>query len=140
MEIRRVTNQAQLEAAFRIRIEVFVEEQGVPQEDELDQYEEEAEHILVYEGEEPVGTARLRQVEGVAKLERICLLPAYRASGYGRQIIAELERIASEKGWTKAKLHAQEQAKGFYAKLGYEPASDVFMEDGIPHLIMVKTL
>jgi len=140
MEIVRVTTPAQLEEAYRIRIAVFVEEQGVPQEEELDAYEDEADHLIVYEDGQPVGAARLRQVSGVAKLERICLLPAYRQSGFGRLIIAELEQMALDNGWTEAKLHAQEQAQGFYAKLGYHPASEVFMEEGIPHLVMKKTL
>ncbi|MFS0725328.1 GNAT family N-acetyltransferase [Paenibacillus sp. 1P07SE] len=140
MTIIRVENREQLEIAFDIRIAVFAEEQGVPVEDELDQYEDEADHLLVYRDERPVGTARLRQVDGIAKLERICLLPDCRKFGLGRRIIAELEQMARERGLTSAKLHAQVQAKGFYEKLGYTPASEDFMEEGIPHLVMVKEL
>ncbi|KHL97196.1 hypothetical protein QW71_02160 [Paenibacillus sp. IHB B 3415] len=142
MRVDKVTNEAGLQEAFRIRREVFVEEQGVPLADEFDQYESQAEHILVFhEAEEaPVGTARLRVVDGWAKLERICLLAPYRRSGLGSVIIGTLEAMAAEKGLRQAKLHGQKQAEGFYQKLGYETSSPVFMEDGIPHVIMVKSL
>lgn len=142
MHVVQVTNEAELKEAFRIRREVFVEEQGVPLADEFDQYEDEAKHILVYYGDEavPVGTARLREVDGWAKLERICLLAPYRSNGLGSVIISTLEAMAAEQGLPDAKLHGQKQAEGFYQKLGYETKSPVFMEDGIPHVIMVKKL
>ncbi|CAH1204835.1 putative N-acetyltransferase YjcF [Paenibacillus auburnensis] len=141
MRAERVITGNQLEEAFRIRREGFVEEQGVPLEDEFDQYEQNAEHILVYHEEDaPVGTARLRVVDGWAKLERICLLAPYRKSGIGSFIIATLEQMAAERGLTQMKLHGQKQAEGFYQKLGYETGSPVFMEDGIPHVLMVKSI
>jgi predicted GNAT family N-acyltransferase len=142
MRVDKVTNEAGLQEAFRIRREVFVEEQGVPLADEFDHYESQAEHILVFhEAEEaPVGTARLRVVDGWAKLERICLLAPYRSNGLGSVIISTLEAMAAEQGLPDAKLHGQKQAEGFYQKLGYETKSPVFMEDGIPHVIMVKKL
>lgn len=140
MEATRVTTQKQLEDAFRIRREVFVEEQGVPLADEFDEHEATADHILVYFEGQPVGTGRLRVVDGQAKLERICLLPPYRKYGLGKLIIETLEQLAREKGMTKAKLHGQTHAEGFYHKLGYETNSPVFMEDGIPHVLMVKSL
>ncbi|WP_379160803.1 GNAT family N-acetyltransferase [Paenibacillus sp. sgz5001063] len=140
MRIERVTTEEGLQESFRIRREVFVEEQGVPLADEFDQYEQDAEHILIYQEEAAVGTARLRIVDGWAKLERICLLAPYRNSGLGSVIIATLEKMAAEQGLRRAKLHGQKQAEGFYQKLGYETNSDVFMEDGIPHVLMIKTL
>lgn len=141
MRVDKVTNEAGLQEAFRIRREVFVEEQGVALADEFDQYENQAEHILVFHEEEaPVVTARLRAVDGWAKLERICLLAPYRKSGLGSVIISTLEAMAAERGLRQAKLHGQKQAEGFYQKLGYVTASPVFMEDGIPHVLMVKDL
>ncbi|MNC61734.1 putative N-acetyltransferase YjcF [compost metagenome] len=113
----------------------------MPLDDEFDQYEQNAEHILIYHEEDgPVGTARLRVVDGWAKLERICLRSPYRKYGLGSFIIATLEKMAAEQGLTQAKLHGQKQAEGFYQKLGYETSSPVFMEDGIPHVLMVKSI
>lgn len=139
--IVRVNQPQQLEDAFYIRKKVFVEEQGVPLEDEFDQYEEVATHLIVYDNEKPIGTGRIRSVESFAKLERICILPSYRKRGIGKMIIKELEKISREKGYVKVKLHAQVQAQGFYEKLGYTCISEKpFLEDGIYHVVMVKNL
>ncbi|MNC67503.1 putative N-acetyltransferase YjcF [compost metagenome] len=95
---------------------------------------------MIYQEELPVGTARLRSVDGWAKLERICLLSPYRKSGLGSVIIGTLENMAVNRGHRQAKLHGQKQAEGFYQRLGYETSSPIFMEDGIPHVLMVKQL
>ncbi|WP_268821893.1 GNAT family N-acetyltransferase [Paenibacillus tarimensis] len=140
VEVKRITLPEDLEHAYRIRRKVFVEEQGVAAEVEIDEYESQADHILVYYEGEPVGTSRIRNVDGVAKLERICLLPTHRKHGLGKLLVSELEAIAREKGLKKAKLHGQVQAKAFYEKLGYTAVSDVFIEENIPHLLFVKEL
>lgn len=140
MQTERIKNEAQLEEAFRIRKAVFVEEQGVEEEVELDEYDDIADHVLVYFDNEAVGTGRVRMMDDMAKLERVCVLAAYRKHSLGKAIMNELEAIASEKGATKAKLHGQVQAAPFYEKLGYEIASTVFLEENIPHVKMVKDL
>ena len=98
------------------------------------------EHILVYYDEQAVGTGRLRVVDGLGKLERICILEPYRKFGLGKVIIQTLEEIAKDKGIARVKLHGQTQAEGFYKKLGYQTSSNVFIEDGIPHILMIKEL
>ena len=143
LHTKRITAQDDLNTAFQIRKRIFVEEQMVPLEDEFDEFdhlESPAEHILVYWEGQPVGTGRIRWTEGFGKLERVCILPNYRKLGLGKTIIATLEEMAVEKGTTKVKLHGQTHAEGFYHKLGYQTASDVFIEDGIPHVIMQKKL
>ena len=139
-EVKRVATKEQLDEAFRIRTAVFVEEQGVPPEEEIDAYEREADHIVVYSGTEPVATGRLRMVDGAAKLERICVLADYRKHGLGGMIMNALETIAREKGAATAKLHGQTQAERFYEKLGYRTVSGIFMDAGIPHVRMIKDL
>lgn len=136
-------SQALLDACFAIRTAIFVEEQGVSAAAEFDEYDAlgtEARHILLYVDGVPAASSRLRIVENVAKLERICVMLDYRKHGLGRVLISKLEEMALADGLEKAKLHAQVQASGFYERLGYAPASDVFMEDGIPHLLMTKQL
>lgn len=140
MDIKLVTNQFELHTAFQIRKAVFVEEQGVSPEIELDEHDASANHILVYNRDEPVGTGRWRDVEGIAKLERICILPTYRKLGYGKAIVEALEESARSKGFTQTKLHGQVQAQTFYERLGYQTVSEVFHEEGIPHIAMVKQL
>ncbi|KMN46002.1 GNAT family N-acetyltransferase [Bacillus paramycoides] len=143
MESKLITELTDLETAFHIRKEVFVKEQSVPLEDEFDTFDrigEECKHILVYYNELPVGTGRIRFVDGIGKLERICILKDYRKYGLGKVIIQSLEEIAHKKEAIKVKLHGQTHAEGFYKKLGYQTSSDVFMEDGIPHILMTKEL
>ncbi|MED0984597.1 GNAT family N-acetyltransferase [Bacillus paramycoides] len=143
MESKLITAFIDLETAFHIRKEVFVKEQSVPLEDEFDTFDrigEECKHILVYYNELPVGTGRIRFVDGIGKLERICILKDYRKYGLGKVIIQSLEEIARNNEANKVKLHGQTHAEGFYKKLGYQTSSDVFMEDGIPHILMTKEL
>jgi predicted GNAT family N-acyltransferase len=143
MNVRRISNDEDLWAAFQIRKEVFVKEQGVPLEDEFDQFDKlnvPCEHILVHYNDQPVGTGRIRLVDGIGKLERICVLEPFRKFGRGKIIIQALEEIAEKLGVSQVKLHGQTHAEGFYQKLGYRTSSDVFMEDGIPHIIMLKDL
>lgn len=143
VEIKRITLKDELNLAFLIRKEVFVEEQGVALEDEFDKYDTldgQCEHILVYYDGKPVGTGRIRAVDGLGKLERICILKPYRKFGLGKVIIKTLEEIAVAIGVPQVKLHGQTQAEGFYQKLGYRTSSNIFMEDGIPHILMIKDI
>lgn len=79
-------------------------------------------------------------VDGHAKLERVSVLAAYRGLGLGRAVVYALEHIAREKGIRTARLHAQQQTIKFYIKLGYQVASETFLEGGIPHQLMIKEL
>lgn len=143
MEYKKITLDEDLSAAFHIRKAVFVEEQGVPLEDEFDEFDRldgNCQHILVYYNEKPVGTGRVRVVDSLGKLERICILESYRKFGLGKVIIRALEEIAEGMGVSQVKLHGQTHAEGFYQKFGYQTSSDIFMEDGIPHILMIKNL
>ena len=136
-----IQNDQDFEKAKAMRVAIFVEEQGVPFEDEFDRFDVldgACQHILVYHEGEAVGTGRLRFVGDFGKLERICITKEYRKFGLGRVIIEGLEETARQAGKTAFKLHAQVQASGFYKKLGYTEASDIFDEVGIPNIIMEK--
>ena len=143
MTVIKITTTEELADAFTIRKAVFVEEQHVPlaiEFDEFDRLDAPCQHVLVYHNEEAVGTGRVRIVDGEGKLERICLLENCRSLGLGKVIIEALEKIAKEQHLKHVKLHGQTHAEGFYEKLGYVTASPVFMEDGIPHVLMTKKL
>lgn len=138
-----IESEDQLQQAFNIREKVFIEEQGTPEDEEYDAFDSlnaDAEHILILNGETAIGTARWRVHEGYGKLERICILPSHRKKGIGNMIVQKLEELAAKKGITRVKLHGQVQAEPFYHKLGYKTVSDMFMEDGIPHVLMKKDL
>ncbi|KAB7672587.1 GNAT family N-acetyltransferase [Bacillus sp. B1-b2] len=143
MIAQKITTEEELQKAFQIRKEIFVVEQGVPLEDEFDEFDTlngACEHILVFHEGNPVGTGRIRIVEMVGKLERICILEPYRKFGLGSVIIATLEELAGKRGISKVKLHGQTQAQGFYKRLGYQSSSSEFIEDGIPHVLMTKDI
>lgn len=143
MTVKHINTADDLARAFSIRKHVFVEEQGVALKDEFDHYDQltpAVQHLLVLDKGQAVGTARLRAVDGQGKFERICLLKQARGQGLGRDILIALEALAITRGLTRVKLHAQTHAEGFYQSLGYRTDSDVFDEDGLPHVRMVKTL
>jgi predicted GNAT family N-acyltransferase len=140
LNVKQVTTKAQLEDAYKVRRTVFVHEQQVPEEEEIDQYEDVAKHIVLYDHEEPVGAARVRILDGIGKLERICVLLSHRKKGAGKLLVNKLEEIASSHGVHKFKLNAQTQAIPFYERLGYKTVSDIFMDAGIPHVTMIKEI
>ncbi|MGP4041142.1 GNAT family N-acetyltransferase [Gracilibacillus sp. D59] len=140
MELKVVKTDKELQDAYKVRSIVFVEEQGVPEELEIDDLEQEALHFVGYHNDEPVAASRMRLVDGYAKMERICVLKSQRGRGYGKDILLYMEDKAKEKGMKKSKLNAQIQAEKFYQSLGYETISGKFMDAGIPHVTMTKSI
>ncbi|MBD3109887.1 GNAT family N-acetyltransferase [Bacillus sp. AGMB 02131] len=136
-----VQNQQQLEEAYTIRKKVFVEEQNVPMEEEIDEFEMDAVHFLLYsEHDQPIAAGRFREADGYGKVERICVLAEQRRTGAGKYIMESIAAYAEQNGINKLKLNAQTHAIRFYESLGYEVVSEEFMDAGIPHKTMVKTL
>ncbi|HLR09655.1 MAG TPA: GNAT family N-acetyltransferase [Bacillota bacterium] len=140
MNIFIVKTKEEKERALRIRRTVFVDEQNVPLDEELDEHEDEAIHFLGELNGKAIAASRLRWVDGYGKLERICVLKNERGNGYGKQLIQAMEREIVKNGGQKAKLNAQKHAEKFYKQLGYQTVSDEFMDAGIPHVTMVKHL
>lgn len=140
MNVKVLTNKQDPSDAYFVRQKVFVEEQQVDVEQEIDEYDSEALHLVVYKGTAPIGAGRFRMVEDYGKAERICVLSSYRKDGVGKLLMDKLEEIAAEHEIEKIKLHAQAHAEGFYKKLGYVTVSGEFMDAGIPHVEMVKKL
>jgi predicted GNAT family N-acyltransferase len=145
MEIIRVHSLEQLNQCFTIRNKVFVEEQGVPAEIELDEYDHSPDacaHTLVLRKGQPAATGRWRSYKpDTAKLQRLAVLKHYRGTGIGRSLILALEEQAREAGFQFCILDGQCQAEPFYLKLGYVTISEQpFEEAGIMHVRMQKTL
>lgn len=139
MILKIVENEKELNEAYSVRTIVFVEEQKVPVEEEIDQFEDEATHFVLYNENTPIGAGRFRVVDGYGKVERICVLKEARNTGAGKLIMNGIEKFATENGLKKLKLNAQTHAIPFYARLGYEVVSDEFLDAGIPHKTMVKS-
>lgn len=140
VNVKIVENPIELEDAFSVRKIVFVEEQNVPIEDEIDQFEDESTHFVLYHDGTAIGAGRFRETDGYGKVERICVLKEARKLGAGKAIMEEIESFARIEGFQRLKLNAQTHAIPFYAGLGYEVVSEEFMDAGIPHKTMMKTL
>ncbi|WP_136687938.1 GNAT family N-acetyltransferase [Halorhabdus amylolytica] len=137
----RIEIDGDREDAYDVRFAVFVEEQGVDPDIEIDEHDEVATHFVAYADDEPVGAARLREPEaGVGKIERLAVLPAHREEGLGRQLMDVVEREAERWGLQRLTLHGQLRVADFYEHLGYEQVSDEFEEAGIPHVEMEKSI
>ena len=140
-DVRVAESDADREAALVVRRDVFVEEQGVSEEVEMDGKDDEAVHFVATDGDDPVGAARLWEVEpGVGKVERVAVVADRRDSGIGRELMCTLETTAAERGIDRLVMHAQTHVEEFYRRLGYETTSDVFEEAGIDHVEMEKDI
>ncbi|QDQ01448.1 GNAT family N-acetyltransferase [Lysinibacillus fusiformis] len=139
--VKIVESKKEHDDAFAVRKQVFVEEQGVPLHLECDAEDATATHFIMYDDYEPVGAARLRGIENdTAKIERVCILQSQRGKKLGALIMKEMEKHAISVKKKKLKLHAQSYAIPFYEKLGYTVTSPEFMDAGIPHRAMEKTI
>jgi predicted GNAT family N-acyltransferase len=129
------------EAALSVRHDVFVEEQGVPEELELDEHEGDAVHFVAYIDGNPVGAARLRDYgDGDAKVERVAVVADRRGTGWGARLMDAVERAAGERGFDRLVLNSQLTAAGFYERRGYERVGEEFEEAGIPHVKMIRAV
>ncbi len=140
MEVKVVTNEKELADAFEVRKKVFVDEQNVPMEEEIDHYENSADHFIAYQNGEAAGAGRFRVVDGLGKVERICVLSSQRGTGAGKAIMNKIEEHAKSKSLEALKLNAQTHAIPFYSSLGYEVISEEFLDAGIPHKTMKKKI
>lgn len=117
-----------------IRWTVFVEEQNVPEDIELDDRDPECRHVLATDGNgKPIGTAR---IDKDGRIGRMAILREYRGRGVGRQILHAIMDYGRSEGITNFHLSAQVGAVGFYGKMGFEPFGEEFEEAGIIHVNM----
>ena len=139
----RLAGPADLTSAYSLRHEVFVLEQGVPVEMEIDADDETAVHAVAFDADRLVGTGRLvlpAAHGGVAVNGRLAVTEAVRGRGVGATVLALLERTAVERGCRQVELHAQVDATGFYDRAAYRRTGEVYLEAGIEHVTMVKDL
>ena len=142
-EVKLVQTEEQRATIFDIRMTVFVQEQNVPSEEELDSYDITATHFLVSRTEDNlcVGTARLLDKgKGKAKIGRVAILKEFRGQGLGALLMRFIEREALNQSFKELILEAQCYAIPFYEKLGYTAEGESFLDANIEHRLMKKTL
>jgi predicted GNAT family N-acyltransferase len=124
--------------AMRVREAVFVVEQGVPPEIELDEWDPQCDHALAFEpGGRAVGTGRLLPDGHIG---RMAVLRDSRGRGIGGAILAALVERAAARGMRRLVLNAQTHAMPFYARYGFVALGTEFMEADIPHVAMARDL
>lgn len=128
-------------ACLALRAAVFIHEQGVSLAEEQDGLDDQASHILARQDGQPVGCARILYKGDIAKIGRVCVLPQMRGTGLGTGLIrACLAHAAQQPGIARARLGSQTHAIGFYEKLGFHAFGPEYLDAGIPHRDMERTV
>ena len=120
-----------------IRYEVFVGEQNVPEELEIDGLDGEAKHVLAYVDALPIGTGRMLNDGHIG---RVAVLKKYRGLGIGKLIMKELIKWAQDMNLEKILLSSQCHAHSFYLDLGFVCVGEIYKEAGIDHIKMYRVL
>ena len=135
-------NDIQMRLCLRIREEVFIKEQNVPRDIEIDEHDvltdPVCKHFLLVVNGMPAGTARaITLADQSIKIQRVAIQKNYRGSGFGKVLLEEIEKHYQA---SKYVLGAQEHAIPFYEKLGYVISSDIYMDANIRHKDMKKII
>ena len=128
------------EDAVSIRKRVFMEEQGF--QDEFDDIDEIADHIVLYEADMPAATCRIywnAQKQDYV-VGRIAVIKEFRGKSFGAAMLREAENQVKKQNGKALYLAAQVRAKGFYEKSGYTAVGEEFLEEYCPHVWMYKKL
>lgn len=125
--------------ASLIRQLVFVEEQSF--ENEFDEIDESAYHLVIYLDNKAIATGRMYQKDHETMiLGRIATIKEYRKIDLGSKVVFTLENEAKKLGYINVELSAQQRAQRFYEKLGYQIEGEVYYDEWCPHITMRKSL
>ncbi|MDP3511799.1 MAG: GNAT family N-acetyltransferase [Sulfuritalea sp.] len=126
------------EQARQIRETVFVDEQRVPRDLDMDEHDAASRHVVAHDAEGgAIGTGRLLPDGHIG---RMAVLAGWRGKGVGRALLERLLEEAARLDQRRLALHAQTRACGFYRRFGFVEEEPEFMEAGIPHRTMVRSL
>lgn len=134
VEVAEVEFADRLDEIRSIRFTVFVDEQEVPAEIEMDEWDERSRHVLASVAGVSIGTGRLLPDGHIG---RVAVLKEWRGKGIGLVLMKELMRMGETSNMARFILSAQTHAIPFYERLGFCVLGDVYEEAGIPHVEMV---
>ena len=138
--VRRIRDDAELQAALDLREQVFCGEQGVRPEGDRDGRDGEAVQLVALDRGEVVGTCRVLIEDADARFGRLAVRRDMRGRGIGRSLLALAEREAAGAGARRMGLAAQTGAMGLYRAAGFEPYGGVYLDEDIEHRNMEKRL
>ncbi|KAJ1667521.1 hypothetical protein IW140_002101 [Coemansia sp. RSA 1813] len=140
-----VANAQEFKEAIAIRIRVFVDIQKFPLNEEVDEHDKTALHLVIVDASKNnkvIGTLRVMNTGDMAKIGRVVILPEYQGKGLGKKLILfadqYLANSAAFKRCTHAKLGSQYDKRVFYEKCGYVAKGNIYDELGYPHIWMFK--
>ena len=140
MKIRQAISSDEISACVMLRKAVFMAEQNVSLEEEIDGRDSEAIHFLGGAITAPQCVARVRLIDKTAKIERVCVALKRRRTGLGTALMQHIHlALACDPKVERFKLEAQTQALKFYEKLGYVVEGDEFQDAGIAHFMMTRS-
>lgn len=133
--------EQEINDAFSIRGQVFIDEQGINKSIVFDEHDASADHFLIKLNNKPVGSLRVRYPQkGVAKIERLAVVQSLRGQRIGTKLIKFVLDYLKDKKIKKVTLDSQSYIKSLYEKLGFIKDGDEFEEVGISHVKMVKII
>ncbi len=140
--VRFASSPADLDAGYALRRDVFETEQNIPRPLDRDALDFNADHVVAYDGKgRCVGTGRVVRMDSrTAQIGRMAVAKDEREHGIGALILEALERMASMRGISELTVNSQLPAERFYRNRGFGRASDVFLDQGVPHVLMRKSL
>jgi predicted GNAT family N-acyltransferase len=138
--IKKARTEDEMKQVYDIRREVFIEEQGISEEIEMDGRDDEAVHVLAVVDDQPAGCGRLLYNGNEARIGRVAVRKHMRRRSLGEGICGLLTAIAKDNGVERIIIDAQLTAEAFYTHLGFVREGDVFMEAGIEHVRMYKDI
>lgn len=133
-DIRITQDKNDLLSCLQLRRTVFIEEQNVPEDEEVDGDDPNCEHVLLTIDETPVGAARLKYYDNFIKVQRVCVLEDYRGQGIGSHIINFIiKHIEKNDIRNSVRLGSQIHALEFYKGLGFVEFGEEYLDAGILH-------
>ena len=140
LTVRELWGDTPLEEVYRIRDEVFVDEQALTDDARTDPDDHRSFHYLALLGEQPVGTGRLTLYGREAQVAWVAVRLQWRKHGIGKALMLSIIERARMESATHIVLNAQTHAISFYSALGFNVVGGEFFMSGIGHQVMIKRL
>ncbi len=140
--VRFASSAQDLDAGYALRRDVFETEQNIPRPLDRDPYDYSADHVVVFDEKgRCVGTGRIVRLDArTAQVGRMAVAKDVRKTGVGAMVLDALERMAAMRGLTDLVVASQLPAEPFYAHRGFARQGEPFLDQGVPHVAMKKTI